>query len=138
MQKALSQMSNNPVAAQIFAKGSVLKGSASEILADLCRSTGFSFSIQNGALSFTQLNQPLDGQAILIDENHDMIGNATVDTKGILSCKTLLIPGIVPGVKIAMNAVNVQGGFKVLSVETTGDTSIGSSDWGHSLEGQRY
>ena len=138
MQKALSQMSQNPVAGQIFAKGCALKGSAAEILADLCRSTGFSFSVQNGALSFTVLNQPLDGEAVLIDEQHGMIGNATVDTKGILSVKTLLIPSITPGVKIAMNAINVQGGFKVNSVETTGNTSLGSTDWDHSIEGSRY
>jgi hypothetical protein len=138
MQKALSLLSANPVAAQIFAKGGALKGSAAEILADLCRSTGFSYSIQNGALSFTQLNQPLDGQAILIDEQHGMIGNATCDTKGVLSVKTLLIPSISPGVKLSVQASNVKGGFRVTSVETRGDTSIGSHDWHHQIEAVRY
>lgn len=138
MQKALAQIGASPVAAQIFAKGTVLKGSAAEILSDLCRSTGFSFSIQNGALSFTAINQPLDGQAIQIDEEHGLVGNATVDTKGVLSFKTLMLPNLVPGVKLSVSAINVQGGFRVMSVETIGDTSIESNDWHDKVDAQRY
>jgi len=137
LQAALAQIAASPVAAQIFAKGATLKGSASEILADLCRSTGFSFSVQNGSLSFTPLNQPIPGTAILIDEQHGLIGNATVDTKGIMNCKTLMIPGVVPGAQLVVNAINVTGTYSVLGVETTGNTSEGSSDWGHSIDAQR-
>jgi hypothetical protein len=138
MTAALALIAGQPTASQIFAKGAALKGSAAEIMADLCRSTGLSYSIQNGALSITQVNQPLPGQVLLISEQSGMIGNATVDTKGIVSVKTLMLPGITPGMKIAIQSINVQGGFKILSAEYTGNTSAGSPDWSIAIEAQRY
>jgi hypothetical protein len=66
-----------------------------------------------------------------------MIGNATVDTKGILSLKTLMIPNLVPGSKLSVKAINVTGFYRILSIETTGNTSMSSGDWGHSIDAQR-
>jgi hypothetical protein len=136
--KALSQLSANPAAAQLFTKGAYLKGSAAEVLSDLCRSTGLQWSVQSGALQILPLGQPLDGLAIAVDEEHGMIGTPTVDTKGIVTVHTQMIPGIVPGCKIAITSENVSGGFRVIGLETVGDTSPGAAEWGHHIEGQRY
>ncbi len=138
LQKALAQIQQNPAAAQLFAKGGNLKGSAAEILSDLCRSTGFQWSVQNGALSIVALGQPLDGQAFAIDEDHGMEEAPTVDTKGIVSVKTRMIPGIVPGVKIALTSRNATGGYRVIGMETNGDTRANAIAWGHTLDCQRY
>jgi hypothetical protein len=120
----------------MFQKGVVLKGQASELMTSFCRSVGLEWSIQNGALQITDLNQPVAGQAVLLDSSHGLIGSPTVDTNGLLSCKTEMIPNLFPGTKLSLNATHVTGGFRVLNVETVGDTS--GNEWGHNIEAQRY
>jgi hypothetical protein len=138
LQKMIGQIQSNPMAQQLFSKGCTLKGSAAEILSDLCRSTGFQWSVQNGALSIVPLGQPLDGEATLIDENHGMLGVPSVDTKGIVTVRTLMIPGIMPGSKITIPSINATGGFRVIGQAIDGDTSIGSTSWGFTLNAQVY
>ena len=73
---------------------------------------------------------------MLIDSQHGLIGSPTVNTTGLLSCKTEMIPDMFPGTKLSLNAKDVTGGFRVLSVETSGDTS--GNEWGHDIEAMRY
>lgn len=136
LQSAKARLAQNALAAQLFSKGVVLKGSAAELMTDFCRSVGLDWSIQNGSLQLTAVGQPMGGQAILIDGAHGMIGTPTVDTKGILSVETEMIPDMFPGVALSMQAANVKGGFRVLSVETSGSTF--GDEWGHKLEAARY
>jgi len=135
---ALASMQSSPAGQQIFSKGATLKGSASEIMTDICRSVGVQWSIQNGAISVVELGQPLAGTATVISEATGMLGVPTVDTKGIVSVQTLMIPGLVPGSMISIPSINATGGFRIIEMETTGDTSIGSSSWGHSISAQVY
>lgn len=134
--KAINLLEQNAAVGQMFVKGAVLRGSASDIMSDFCRSAGLEWSVQNGNAQFLALGQPLDGQAILIDASHGMENSPTVDTKGILSFKCRLIPGIVPGCKVSMNARYVQGGYRVISCEYSGSTKGG--DWGIEVEADRY
>jgi hypothetical protein len=138
LQSALGQFQSSPQAARLFAKGAALKGSAAEILSDMCRSVGIQWSIQNGAIQILPVTTPPEGQAILIDENHGMVGTPTVDTKGIAVVRTLMIPGIIPGSKIALSSRNASGGFTVIGMEIEGDTSPGSTTWGYTLNCERY
>lgn len=136
LSRALALISANPLVAQMYSKGVVFKGSPAEILTDICRAAGLQWSIQHGVVQFQDLGQPLGGQAILIDAAHGMVGSPSVDTKGILTFTTLMLPDLAPGVKVAMNAKNVKGGYQVLSVETTGQTN--ANEWYQKVEAQRY
>ncbi len=136
LSSAIKRLQQQALAAQLFSRGVVLKGSAAELMTDFCRSVGLDWSIQNGSLQLTALGQPVQGQAILIDADHGLIGSPTVDTKGILSLETEMIPDVFPGVALSMNATNVKGGYRVISVETHGDTD--GEDWGHKIEAARY
>lgn len=136
VQKAIALLQATPLAAQLFVKGVCMKGAAADVMSEFCRSVGLDWSIQHGQLQFTALGQPVQGQAILLDADHGLIGSPTVDTKGILSCETEMIPDMAPGRALSLNAVTVQGGFRVLSVETKGDTF--GNDWGHAIEAKRY
>jgi hypothetical protein len=133
--KALGVGEGN-LATQLFSYGGVLKGSASELMTSFCRSVGMDWSIQNGNLQLTALGQPMGGKAILIDADHGLLGSPTVDTKGILSLQTLMIPDLLPGVALSMNSTNIQGGYRVIGVETTGSTF--GDEWGHEVEAARY
>ncbi len=138
LQTAIAQIEASPGAAQLFSKGVLLKGSAAEILSDICRSTGFQWSVQNGALSIIPLGQPLAGLATAIDDSHGMLGIPTVDTKGVVTVKTEMLPGLMPGSKISLTSRNATGGFRITGMSTEGDTSIGSPSWGHTLTLSRY
>lgn len=134
--KAVNLVQSNPALAQYFTKGAVIRGSAAEWMSQICASAGLEWSIQDGALQLLELGAPLSSQAILVDSDHGMVGAPTVDTKGILTVTTLMIPGVKPGVKLSMDAEDVQGGYRVISVESSGD-SLGA-EWYHRCEAVRY
>lgn len=136
LKKGISLLSANPLSAQLFARGAVLKGPAADIMTDFCRAAGLDWSIQDGALQLTELGEPLQGAAVLLDSDHGLLESPTVDTKGILSCRTEMIPDMFPGRALSMNALDVKGGYRVLSVETRGQTD--GNDWGHWIEAVRY
>src|SRR6185312_912213 len=96
------------------------------------------WSIQEGQLQVTSLGQPLDGQAILVSAASGMVETPTVDTKGVLSCTTFMIPGIRPGVKIAVDSESISGGFRVISCEYEGQTFGEDSPWYIRIEAKRY
>ena len=118
------------------AKGIVLKGNAVQILTDICASVGLEWSIQNGTIQFLPLGQPLQGQALLLSANSGLVGSPSVDSKGILHFETLLIPGLAPGQLVQMSSEFVTGGFRVVTVESEGDT-LGAK-WGHKCEAEIF
>lgn len=133
--KALQLLQKAGVA-QMYVKGACLKGPASDHMTDLCRSAGLEWSIQDGQLQVLNLGQPLDGQAVLVAPGFGMVGSPTVDTKGILSVTTLMIPQVRPGVKISVDSFQVKGGYRVISVESVGDTF--GNEWYHKIEADKY
>jgi hypothetical protein len=133
--KALNLL-NKQGAAQLYVNGAVLKGLAADHMTDLMRSAGLEWSVQNGQLQVLNLGQPLDGQAVLISEDSGMVGSPTVDTKGILSVTTLMIPDLKPGVKVSVQAESLSGGYRVIACEYTGDTL--GKEWYCKLEAARY
>lgn len=134
--KALTLLQSKPLAGQLFSRGVVLKGSAAEIMTDFCRSAGLEWRIQNGQFQVQDLGKPLDGQAILVDSAHGMIGSPTVDTRGVLSFVMLMVPDLKPGVKVSVNAKHVKGGFRVIGVEWSGGTK--EDEWYAKVEALKY
>jgi hypothetical protein len=118
--------------APLYSKGVVLKGSSWDHLLDLCRSCGLEVSVQHGVAQFTSLGQPLPGHAYKLSSDTGLIGSPSVDTKGVLSCQTLMLPGLAPGSPIEVDAKYVKGRFRIISIETTGET--GGRDWYHRIE----
>jgi hypothetical protein len=137
--------------APLFAGGYVLKGRSMSHLADIARSCGLEVSIQDGVTQWTTAGQPLGGQAYLLSSstavpaaplqvaagtNTGLIGSPTVDTKGLLHAETLLLPGIVPGQPIVMQARFVNGAFRVTECEYKGDTH--GNEWSIAIQAARF
>jgi hypothetical protein len=122
--------------AAVYNKGTILKGNALAAMVDLATSCGLEFSLQQGVPQFLSLGQPTGGQAYLLNSNSGLIGSPALDTKGTLSCQTLMLPGLRPGCPIQMQSEYVTGLYRVISIETTGDTS--GNDWNHNIEARRY
>lgn len=120
----------------IFSMGTVLSGSASREMTNVCRSSGLTWSIQNGALQLLPLKTALDGVAINLTPQTGLIGSPTVDNKGVLSCKMLLMPDVFPGRKLVIKSDRLQGQYRIEEVNSSGNTS--STDWYHDIKGKRY
>lgn len=125
-------------AAPCYQKGVVLKGASYDLLVDLASSCGLEVTIQGGVAQWLSLGRPLGGQAYLLQTdpvNTGVLGSPSVDTKGVLSIETLMLPGIGPGSPIVVKTAYISGLYRVTAIETTGDVS--GADWGHKIEGKR-
>lgn len=122
----------------IYQHGVMLKGNAFEKLRDLCFSLGVEVSIQSGKAQFLSTGRPFGGSAYELadDPNTGLTSDPSVDTKGVLTSGTLLLPDLEPGGPIVLNTDQVNGLFRIISIETRGDTA--GNEWGHQIEAKRY
>ena len=119
----------------LFIQGGIVKGNSMDALVDIATSCGLEVSIQGGVTQWLTAGCPLGGEAYSLSSDTGLVGSPTVDTKGLLHAETLLLPGLAPGQPIEVNAKFVQGWFRILSTECTGDTK--GKDWGYSIEAGR-
>lgn len=119
-----------------FPHGTVISGATSREMRDFARSAGLEFSIQDGALQLTDVGRALDLEAILLSPSTGLVGSPSVDSQGVLSCECLMIPGVVPGRLVVMDATRVKGNYRITRATWKGST--GGDDWGISIEAKRY
>lgn len=120
----------------IFAKGTVLTGSASREMTNVCRSFGLVWSIRQGKLQITERGKAFEKVAVLLSPTSGMLGTPTVDAKGILSVKSLLNPGIFPGRLLVLESKRLQGQYLITDCADTGDTHGG--EWSTDIKAKRY
>lgn len=117
----------------LFSGGTVLYGSASREMSNVCRSCGLEWSVQDGALQLLPRAQALEGSAILLTARTGLVGSPTVDGKGRLSARSLLVPDMMPGRKVVVEAEHIKGAWRVDVANVTADTH--GQDWYHDIEG---
>lgn len=122
-------------ASTLYQQGVSLKGNPLTKLAALAQSVGLEFSVQQGQAQFLSIGQPLDGSAYELSSDTGLVGSPSVDTKGVLSCMTLMLPGLRPGQLVQMNSRFVVGTYRVTSMTTVGDTK--GNEWHHKIEAKR-
>lgn len=120
----------------VYGSGKALHGPSVQVLDDIARSADLTWSIQDGALQFTDRGKALAGSAILLDPSTGLIGSPSVDNEGNLSARALIIPDLKVGRVVVVESKAVAGNFKVIRAKWTGDT-IGN-DWYCDITGKRY
>ncbi len=104
--------------------GGMLAGSAARCLTDLLLSVGYQWSIQNGAIQVMANNTVLNPQvAIVCSESTGMVGSPSVDSKGVVHAKMLIVPGLVPGVLVDFRTEFLTGTYSVQQVKYVGETA---------------
>lgn len=117
--------------------GSALSGNAARRLTDLCRSAGLEWSVQDGVLQILNIGESLNTeQSILISGTAGLIGSPKVDTTGLLTGDTLLIPNLRPGVLLNLDSIAFKGGYRVEKCTYTGSTW--GQDWTCHFEARKY
>lgn len=119
----------------LYPQGTVLTGSAAQILQRFTESLGLEFSIQNGALQILEAGTPLQGTATELTSETGMVGAPSVDNEGVLSVTALLIPEIFPGRLLKVESEFLSGNFRVESCRYTGSTF--DNDWYVDVEAQK-
>ena len=121
----------------LYAKGGVLKGSSMDLLVTLARSCGLEVSLQRGILQWSARGQGVGGsaQAYVLSSSTGLYDSPSLDTKGVLHCKTAMLPGIQPGSWIQLNAKFVSGVFRVVCLDIEGDTR--GEAWSLQIEAKR-
>lgn len=120
----------------ILTSGITISGSVSTHLTDLARSAGLEVSIQDSALQFIDLNKATAGTAILLSPKTGLVDSPTVDHKGVLSAKMLMIAGIHCGSLVTVDSLFVKGTYRVEKCTWSGERD--GSDWFCEVQGHRY
>lgn len=123
-------------AVDIFANGAVLSGNAAAEMTAICRSIGFTWSIQDGKLQLLPLREALKGEAILLTPETGLIDSPTVDNKGVLRARMLMAPDVFPGRLVTVKTFSYNGTFRVENTTHTGDTS--GNEWFVDIEAKAY
>lgn len=105
-----------------FTQGTAVAGKAMRELNRLTKSVGLEWSIQDGTLQLVGSGKSLDGEAVLLRADTGMVGSPTVDQKGTVSVKTLMIPNMFPGRKVKLDAAELQGFYRIIKTKHSGDT----------------
>lgn len=108
--------------AEMFVKGSVLSGSAADELDGFCKSANLEWSIQNGKLLLLDRGKAQAGVALVMSADSGLIESPTVDSKGVVSFKTLMIPSLYPGRAVVFRSKHLSGGYRVEECVYQGDT----------------
>lgn len=108
-------------------KALTLDGPAQDVIDDFCRSTGFTFSVQDGALQFRLIGKPAHPTPVAILSSATGLISARLDQKGNVSGRALLHADIIPGSLITLASINVKGAFTITKTVHEGDSS--ANDW---------
>lgn len=121
---------------QMFASGTCLHGRASDEMTRVCRSVGLTWSTKDGKLQFLKLREALATEAVLLSPETGLVDAPSVDAKGVLKCKMLIAPDVVPGRLLVLRSEFLEGQFRIEKTVHTGDTY--GTDWYIDIEGRRY
>lgn len=115
--------------------GGILSGSAAQLLTRVLGSLGFEWSIQDEALQILRVGQPTAGSAVLLTPTTGLVGSPSVDTKGLLKCRSLLQPELVPGRLLDLRSRHIEGVYRAETCVFSGDSMGG--DWYVDVEGRK-
>lgn len=117
-----------------LSQGSTFAGSAPEALDAVLRSAGFQWSIQDNALSVMPIGKSLDRMGVVLSPQTGLIDVPTVDEKGELQARALLLPGLTPGRRVKVRSSVIQGTWRIERTRYIGDTH--GADWTAEIEGK--
>jgi hypothetical protein len=115
-----------------------LIGCAGEELDWFVRSCGYEWSIQDGALQIVQTGKAVDvpgRSSPVFTPDTGLIGEAKVDSSGIVSGVALLSANLVPGRAFRIESKAVTGNFRAIKTVHRGDSHAAGQSWVTEFEG---
>lgn len=130
------------MAAQRLPRGRVMYGNARDFLRSAAKTTGTTWSVQDGRLQVVPLGGLLPGQAVRLNSRTGLIGAPEIDIDG-MRCRCLLNPLLQIGGMVQIDEASIatetswqqiaggDGVYRLLTVEHSGDTC--GNEWSSSL-----
>lgn len=112
--------------------GTAVSGRASDELTRLLESTGCEWSIQDQRLQILPRGRALEGEAIRLAAETGLVGSPSISPQRVVTAQTLMIPELYPGRRVVVESRFVNGAFRVVKTEHSGDTQ--GNDWYIKLE----
>lgn len=123
----------------LFSMGTVLSGSAYREMCSICNSLNLEWSIQDGKLQILEKGKALATQAIVLNKETGLLGEPTIDNKGVMSCTMLLQKDVFPGRIVLLQGERLRGQFRLEETTHKGDTrESGANSWCIEAKGKRY
>jgi len=97
------------------------QGRVVDLFTQLANATGNNWYIRDGAFVFATANSA-DGETVLISVETGMIGSPTPKSDGSVEVEILLNPAVRAGSIIEVQSIQVNGTYKVQTIETNGDS----------------
>ncbi len=110
-------------------------GQALGCLHSICRSLGFQYTIQDQEVIFFGLGKGIGNSAPVI-RSENIHGSVSIDAEETISFSCGMIPDLVPGKALRMDARDISGDYVAISTKHTGDTHQG--DWVVSVEADPF
>ena len=114
-----------------------LHGVASKVFGQVARANGLEWSVQDGALQVLPIGGTLGATAVRLSSDSGMIGSPTVDTKGILSVRSLIQPDLFPGRPVIVDGATLQGAYRIEEADFVGNTQ-GDGPWYANLKARKW
>jgi hypothetical protein len=124
----------------IFSMGTVLSGCARDELTHICNSLNLDWSIKGEKLQILEKGKALEGKAIFLGglNGRGMIGEPTVDAKGVMTVSCFLQPDVFPGRLVVVDGKRVKGQYRIEETVHSGDTHSTSAEWTIEIKGKKY
>jgi hypothetical protein len=127
---------------KVYSQGYAARGPIGDILDELAAKVGATWSWQNRELVFTKLGEPQDETIFVLNKEKGLIGSPQRRNRigepripgqndGWLA-RSLLLPTVEPGNRLALTSDEVKGLFRVKTVSHVGDTH--GQDWYSDVE----
>jgi hypothetical protein len=113
-------------AANLYIEGVTLQGHAPNELDALCRSAGFEWSVQDGALQLVAVGESFGKFATVLTDTL-MLTTPSISNKNIVEGQTFIQNDFLPGRQIQIRTELVQGYFRLEKCQYHGDTY--GDDW---------
>lgn len=110
-----------------FFNGYALAGAIDSELDRLTRSVGLEWSIQDEELQFLDKGQALKSQGVKLTDKTGLVGSPEKGNKGVVDARALMIPELVPGRRVEVEAEHVKGVFRIETAKYRGGTH--DKDW---------
>ncbi len=115
--------------------GMHVRGYAVDELAELSKSRGIEFSVQDGEVQILEYGKAKEGVPVtLISPLTGLIGYPSVDNDGIMTLNHRLLPNVFPGSLVDVKSLFVTGRYRVLRALYSG--SLFGEDFNIELEGK--
>lgn len=119
-----------------FPAGVTLSGPSYRQLVTLANGMGLQVTIQDSALQFQPIGKALAGTAIKLTSDTGLLDSPSIDNEGILTAKTLMIPGLRVGSIIVMDSLTIKGNYIVQKATWSGSNFDG--DFGIQIQAKSY